>query len=133
MNAVTLAMILLTLIIWGAMPWYSIHALAVVIYAIPAAWVGFSTMSFLAAKMDAPKREGVKSHLALISSAPTFCRDSLDEERDEREEAEYVLQGNLSMSPANMRRSNFAAIAVAILLIAVEAAGVVSPLLRCEG
>ncbi|KAK6733335.1 hypothetical protein RB195_017219 [Necator americanus] len=57
MTAVTYLMTHLTLLIWGAMPWYSIHGLAVLIYGIPTFWAGTSTMTFLATKLDPSKRE----------------------------------------------------------------------------
>ncbi|KJH44809.1 peptidase, M28 family [Dictyocaulus viviparus] len=47
----------LTLFIWGAMSWYSIHGLAVLIYGVPAMWTGTNTMMFLAAKNDKQGKE----------------------------------------------------------------------------
>lgn len=36
---------------------YTVHGIAVLIYGLPSAWTGISTMAFLAAKFDPPKRE----------------------------------------------------------------------------
>ncbi|XGW10233.1 hypothetical protein V3C99_012038 [Haemonchus contortus] len=57
MSVLTFALTQLTLLIWGAMPWYSIHAVAVVIYAMPVVWAGLGSMAFLAAKIEPVKRE----------------------------------------------------------------------------
>lgn len=57
MTAVTLTVTQMTLAICGAMPWYTVHGIAVLIYGLPSAWTGISTMAFLAAKFDPPKRE----------------------------------------------------------------------------
>ncbi|KAE9417554.1 hypothetical protein Angca_008281, partial [Angiostrongylus cantonensis] len=47
----------LTLFIWGAMPWYSIHGLAVLIYGVPALWTGTNTMLFLTSRVDGQSKE----------------------------------------------------------------------------
>ncbi|EYC07720.1 hypothetical protein Y032_0069g362 [Ancylostoma ceylanicum] len=57
MTAVTYLMTHLTLLIWGAMPWYSIHGLAVMIYGIPTFWAGTSMMTFLATKIEPVRKE----------------------------------------------------------------------------
>ncbi|CAJ0607928.1 unnamed protein product [Cylicocyclus nassatus] len=78
MVAVTYLMTNLTLLIWGAMPWYSIHGLAVLIYGIPTFWAGTSTMTFLATRMDQSQREESavaigKVHLTLLAVVLALC------------------------------------------------------------
>ncbi|VDM55863.1 unnamed protein product [Angiostrongylus costaricensis] len=55
----------LTLFIWGAMPWYSIHGLAVLIYGLPALWTGTNTMLFLTSRVDGQNKE---DHAAAIEN-----------------------------------------------------------------
>ncbi|KHJ90704.1 peptidase, M28 family [Oesophagostomum dentatum] len=78
MLAVVYIMPHLTLLIWGAMPWYSIHGLVVLIYAIPTFWAGTSTMTFLATRMDQTKKEESakaieKVHLVFFATILVIC------------------------------------------------------------
>ncbi|WKX94726.1 hypothetical protein Q1695_011750 [Nippostrongylus brasiliensis] len=61
MTSVTLTITQLTILICGAMPWYSLHYLALLIYGLPTIWTGITTMAFLTANIEMEKREAYAS------------------------------------------------------------------------